>query len=53
MKQYTIKNISESKENAPVRELGQYFTPRNLMIEMLAYIQLNKNLPSNNNNISQ
>ena len=45
--------MSESKKNAHVRELGQYFTPRNLMIEMLAYIQLNKNLPSNNNNISQ
>ena len=45
--------MSDNEENAPVRELGQYFTPRNLMIEMLAYIQLNKNLPSNNNNISQ
>jgi hypothetical protein len=45
--------MSESEENAPVRELGQYFTPRNLMIEMFAYIQLKKNLPINNNNISQ
>ena len=45
--------MSDNEENAPVRELGQYFTPRNLMIKMLTYIQLKKNLPINNNNISQ
>ena len=53
MNKYTIYNMSDNEENAPVRELGQYFTPRNLMIEMLEYIQLMENLPINNNNILQ